>query len=536
MTAAPEPIDILLVEDNPDDVLMTRRALRETGLPAVLHVVHDGQEAMDYLRRAGAYQQPASSPRPGLVLLDINLPRLGGLEVLAQIKSDERLRRIPVIMLTVSRRDEDVVKSYDIGCNSFLLKPGEFDQFVDLIKELERYWGDCNVSAPSTPSRATTLSVVIPCYNEARTLRQCVAKLLTIADPELRLELIIVDDGSTDGSVAVARELARRHPQILIVQQPKNQGKGAALREGFRRATGDFVAVQDADLEYDPEDLKRLLGPLRSGKADVVLGSRYLSSGARRALYFWHSMGNAALTLLSNMLTDTTLTDIETGYKVFRREVIQRVTIEEDRFGFEPEIVAKLARMRLRIYEMSISYYGRTYAEGKKIGIKDLFRTLYCIFRYSAHWAPWPLQLGLYTIVGGLATIINWGAFTGFVAAGWSVGVAALAAFFVAAWANYWLCISLLFRHRARWSAVGEVAVFLLLVAFVGAVDWFVTTTLVAYGVTAGKAKLLATGMTWIMNFAGRRWIVFPEQPLAPWKPQEAEGASGERVQRSSRS
>jgi glycosyltransferase involved in cell wall biosynthesis len=171
-----------------------------------------------------------------------------------------------------------------------------------------------------------------------------------------------------------------------------NRGKGAALRTGFQHATGNFVAVQDADLEYDPQDLKRLLGPLRDGVADAVFGSRFLSHGAHRVLYFWHYLGNALLTFLSNMLTDLNLTDMETCYKVFRRDVIQSITIEEDRFGVEPELVAKVAQQRLRIYEMGISYYGRTYEEGKKIGIKDGFRALYCIFHYNAHRAPLPIQ------------------------------------------------------------------------------------------------------------------------------------------------
>ncbi len=170
------------------------------------------------------------------------------------------------------------------------------------------------------------------------------------------------------------------------------RGRGAALRTGFQNATGDFVAVQDADLESDPQDLKRLLGPLKDGIADVVFGSRFVSHGTHRVLYFWHYLGNAVLTFLSNMFTDLNLTDMETCYKVFRRNVIQAITIEEDRFGVEPELVAKVAQKRLRIYEMGISYYGRTYEEGKKIGVKDGFSALYCIFHYNAHRAPLPIQ------------------------------------------------------------------------------------------------------------------------------------------------
>ncbi len=374
------------------------------------------------------------------------------------------------------------------------------------------------------PVRQTTLSVVIPCFNEARTLRQCIAKLLTISDPGLSLELIIVDDGSTDESRSVAQALARDHAQVSVLALPRNQGKGAALREGFRKATGEFVAVQDADLEYDPADLKRLLGPLMAGKADVVLGSRFRSSDAHRVLYFWHSVGNGVLTVLSNMFTDLNLTDMETGYKVFRRDVIQRITIEENRFGFEPEIVAKIAQLRLRVYEMGVSYYGRTYTEGKKIGVKDGFRALYCIVRYNAHWTSWPLQLCLYAFIGGIAALVNWWAFMGLIAAGWAVGVAAPVAFVLAAGANYQLCISLLFRHKARWGSGGEFAIFLLVVAIVGAADWLVTTSLVEHGVYAGRAKLLATAIGFILNFAARRWIIFPEQAPAPWNPQDVQG------------
>ena len=210
-----------------------------------------------------------------------------------------------------------------------------------------------------------TLSVVVPCYNEQATLGSCIQSLLEMQDANLTLEIIVVDDGSSDDSIAVAQALCARHQEVRLLEHEKNMGKGAALRTGFAQATGDFVAVQDADLEYDPQDLKRLLEPLRGGVADVVFGSRFLSHGAHRVLYFWHSLGNSFLTLISNIFTDLNLTDMETCYKVFRREIIQSFEIEENRFGVEPEMVAKVAQMRVRIYEMGISYHGRTYAEGK---------------------------------------------------------------------------------------------------------------------------------------------------------------------------
>ncbi|MCU1296265.1 MAG: hypothetical protein JWO91_543 [Acidobacteriaceae bacterium] len=224
------------------------------------------------------------------------------------------------------------------------------------------------------------LSVVMPVYNERTTLQQVVERVLRVP---LDLELICVDDGSRDGSREILNQLQNQYPQLRIFFQPKNMGKGAALRRGIQEATGDFVIIQDADLEYDPNDYAALLDPLIQGKADVVYGSRFLGSGPHRVLYFWHSVGNWALTLLSNCLTNINLSDMETCYKVFRREVIQSIPIEEDRFGFEPEVTVKVAKRHLRIYEVGISYWGRTYEEGKKIGWKDGFRALWCLLKYS---------------------------------------------------------------------------------------------------------------------------------------------------------
>jgi glycosyltransferase involved in cell wall biosynthesis len=224
------------------------------------------------------------------------------------------------------------------------------------------------------------LSVVMPVYNERSTLREVVRKVLSVP---LEIELITVDDGSRDGSREILAELQSEYPQIRVVLQPYNMGKGAALRRGIQEATGDFVIIQDADLEYDPAEYPQLLEPLIQGKADVVYGSRFLGGAPHRVLYFWHSVGNQFLTLLSNSLTNINLSDMETCYKVFRREVIQAIPIEENRFGFEPEITVKVARRSLRIYEVGISYSGRTYAEGKKIGWKDGVRALYCLLKYS---------------------------------------------------------------------------------------------------------------------------------------------------------
>jgi len=237
------------------------------------------------------------------------------------------------------------------------------------------------------------VSLVIPVYNEAPTLKELVRRVVAV---ELDKELVFVDDGSKDGSREMLTELdqgsldawlppgsvQRGRNLVRVVLQPQNAGKGAALRTGFEKATGDIVAIQDADLEYDPRDLLRLIQPIVDGIADVCFGSRFIGS-PRRALYFWHTVLNKGLTLLSNALNDINITDMETCYKAFRAEVIKGITVEEDRFGIEPELTAKVAKQRLRIYEVPVSYQGRTYEEGKKIGWKDGVRALYCILKYG---------------------------------------------------------------------------------------------------------------------------------------------------------
>jgi len=232
----------------------------------------------------------------------------------------------------------------------------------------------------------------MPVYNERSTVREVVERVLAVP---LDLEMICVDDGSSDGSPNILADLQAQHENVRVFVQARNMGKGAALRRGIQEATGDFVLIQDADLEYDPGDYPALLEPLQQGKADVVYGSRFLGAAPHRVLYFWHSVGNRILTLLSNCLTNINLTDMETCYKVFRREIIQSIPIEENRFGFEPEITVKVAKRKLRIYEVGISYWGRTYEEGKKINWKDGFRALWCLLKYSFKESAVPRQPAL---------------------------------------------------------------------------------------------------------------------------------------------
>jgi glycosyltransferase involved in cell wall biosynthesis len=235
---------------------------------------------------------------------------------------------------------------------------------------------------PQHEESGMKLSVVIPVYNESKTLRDVIRRIGAVP---LNTEIIIVDDGSTDGTRDLYPEIQPRVARVVLL--PQNQGKGSAIREGLRHVTGDYVIIQDADLEYNPQDYLALLTPLVEDKADVCYGSRFLGGAAHRVLYYWHSVANYWLTTLSNIFTNINLTDMETGYKMFRTSAIRQIQITENRFGMEPEITAKLARLNMRFYEVGVSYDGRTYEEGKKIKLKDAFRACWCIVKYS-FWRP----------------------------------------------------------------------------------------------------------------------------------------------------
>lgn len=360
-------------------------------------------------------------------------------------------------------------------------------------------------------------SIIIPCYNEEKTLRESVERLIAICGEDLTLEIIIIDDGSTDRSREVALELGREHSNLRLIEHTSNQGKGAALRSGFAAATGEVVAVHDADLEYNPRDLKKLINLVRENKADVVFGSRFLAGEEHRVLYFWHSLGNRFLTFLSNMLTDLNLTDMEACYKVFKREVIQGIEICENRFGVEPEIVAKVAQMKLRIYEMGVSYAGRTYEEGKKIGIRDGLRALYCIVRYNAYRASLPLQLAFYlphTLVAILAGIAAYRLMINVQAGEAGVAVAGFATatlvgYFTFAIINAIGSTALIFRKKSRWGHCLEILLHVLVLGLAFVVEIVTSSAFFCAGWTWICAKLCSFSIASMLIYLGYRFVVF---------------------------
>lgn len=359
-----------------------------------------------------------------------------------------------------------------------------------------------------------TLSLVIPVYNEAKTLRNIIDEVIKIKNDKINLELVLVDDCSTDGSYDIAMEIAKEIPIVKVFKHEKNMGKGAALRTGFLSATGDYIGIQDADMEYNPQEYLKLLEPLLADEADVVYGSRYLRMVNRRVLYFWHTFMNKTLTLLTNMYTNLDITDMETCYKLFKKEVIQKIApnLKENRFGFEPEVTVYVAKGHYRLYECAISYNPRTFEEGKKIGAKDGLRALYCIFHYGAHVAPLPMQFLLYLFIGGVSAIANIMFFLMFESAGLSLLYSVGLAFLISAMINYFLCIAILFRHKARWNTFGEILSYILTLIIMGSVDYGCTYALLVLGTGSFWAKTISSIIGVIGNFLLRKYFVFFEK------------------------
>jgi len=366
-------------------------------------------------------------------------------------------------------------------------------------------------------------SLIVPCYNEEHSLKMCIEKCLELKGHFGELEIVIVDDCSRDNSLSIAKDLAQNYKEVKVLHHEVNKGKGAALRSGFEAASGDLVGIQDADLEYNPMQYIRLVETCLEHNADAVYGSRYLRpSSERRVLYFWHTWMNRSLTFFSNMCSNLDITDMETCYKLFKKDFIKKIapTLKENRFGFEPEITAKVAQEGSRIYECAIDYNPRSYEEGKKIGWKDGFRALYCILHYSANTAPLPMQLLFYFFIGSCSLAINVFSFAilNFIGIpelnGINTGV--VLAYILSTAANYLLCIAILFRHKARWSSGGEIAVYIVTVIFMGFADYGLMWSFTAMGLGSVLSKTFAAGLGFILNFALRRQVVFPEKRVIP--------------------
>ncbi|MDR1871923.1 MAG: bifunctional glycosyltransferase family 2/GtrA family protein [Deltaproteobacteria bacterium] len=355
------------------------------------------------------------------------------------------------------------------------------------------------------------LSLIIPCYNEENTLEQCIQRIMELKNHNINLELIIVDDCSKDNSLNIAYNLEKRYPEVKVLKHEVNMGKGAALRTGFLSATGDYVGVQDADVEYNPIDYLKLLEPLKNGVADVVYGSRYLQPETRRILYFWHTCMNKFLTFFSNMFTDLGITDMETCYKLFKKDVIQKLApqFKENRFGFEPEITALISENKCRVYECAISYNPRSYEEGKKIGWLDGLRAIYCILHYGAYRAPLPMHILLYFIINSLSAltnIITFSVLINYCEFLYTI-IIALA---LAALCNYLLCIILIFKHLSRWwKGYIELLVYIACVAVVCLLDILFTSFFINCGVNNIIAKSISIGLCFCFNYLFRRFIVF---------------------------
>ena len=354
-------------------------------------------------------------------------------------------------------------------------------------------------------------SLIIPCFNEEKTLQECIERVIDLDFYGLNLEIVIVDDFSSDDSFQIAEDVSKRYDNIRVFRHDQNYGKGAAIRTGLGKIEGDIIGIQDADLEYDPLDLVKLVGPIVDGKADVSLGSRYLTTERRRVLYFWHTLANKFLTTLSNMVTDLNLTDMETCYKVFTKEALDGIAIEENRFGFEPEIVSKIASKKLRVFEMGISYEGRTFDEGKKIGYRDALQAILCILKYGAPNSPLPVHVLFYLCIGLLSAGVNVISFLAIKSYLFNETLyAAPIAFVFAALTNYYLCIKTIFRYKRLWGTTSEFLIYSVVVTGILIFDLISTQELESQGYSSVLSKILAIIFGFVLNYVSRRFIIFP--------------------------
>lgn len=356
------------------------------------------------------------------------------------------------------------------------------------------------------------LSIIIPAYNEGSTIHLILDKIReVILVGGTGKEIIIVNDCSTDDTESAVLRYMNANPDMDIRyhRHEINMGKGAALHTGISMATGEYTVIQDADLEYDPQEYNDLLKPVLKGFADVVYGSRFMGGNPHRILFFWHTIGNRFLTSVSNMFTNLNLTDMETCYKLFDTKMLQSLKLKEKRFGFEPEVTGKISRIpKIRIYEVGISYYGRTYEEGKKIGWKDGVRALYCIFKYNAPYQKISLQFLIYLIIGGVSALFNLLLFLLLIKT-MSIGVSTVIAFYSAAVLNYILCVNFLFNKNARWKGLKEYIIYFLSITVIAAIDLGSTKGFINMGLAPVYSKTIATAIGLALNFLIRKYLIF---------------------------